>query len=114
MFVYFKLKIKKKIGQEAEGWGVEKKEREKGYSLFFSFGFMASVCNGGPEHWEEDEEEYHQVVIVGAGASGLAAADALHRSGISDVLILEGVHIELSSLLFFMPSIHLRIIACNK
>ena len=31
----------------------------------------------------------HSVIIVGAGASGLAAADRLHRDGVEDVVILE-------------------------
>jgi thioredoxin reductase len=35
-------------------------------------------------------EKVHQVVVVGAGVAGLAAAKFLRRHGIADIFILEG------------------------
>lgn len=42
-----------------------------------------AVCSGG---WDT---ESHDLVVVGSGAAGLAAAVAAHREGLSDILILE-------------------------
>lgn len=56
--------------------------------------------NSGDEHEEDEWRRRHEILsekqiissrvaIVGAGISGLAAAQKLHHSGFSDVLILE-------------------------
>lgn len=38
----------------------------------------------------QKENSSRKVVIIGAGISGLAAAAQLHKSGITNVIVLEG------------------------
>lgn len=59
------------------------------YVVCVVFGWFHNICCAvqGPFQYEE---EYHDIIILGAGMSGISVGSKLHESGISDFIILEG------------------------
>ncbi len=54
------------------------------------FAFMVWACNAAGELFHERSPRHVKILILGAGMSGIKAAETLHKNGITNFLVLEG------------------------